>query len=233
MTDEDASSGMPVWIWIVVGIGLCIPLGLVATIMLTGGKSKDANTAATADGKPVAGRPINASSPGADMTLNVPVVHRALGGEPGPDGWCEAESAFGAFSVSLPGQFVDSSVKMPSKTGGYCIMNTVMTKDPVGTQFAVMHTQIYGEHPPGTSTDTVINSFAGRANVEKEEIRVGTLPATRLKVTASGVEAVLIIVNLPTDDYMVAAQAKIPGTDLAQFEKDQKRFFDSFKMTGK
>jgi hypothetical protein len=64
--------------------------------------------------------------------------HRQAAGEPGPDGWYEAQSTHGGFSVLLPGPFNDFTQTGLSEEGGKVIIHVVGMVSPMGVKYSAL-----------------------------------------------------------------------------------------------
>ena len=159
-------------------------------------------------------------------------MHRTQAGEPGPDGWCLAESTRGQFSVLLPGKFNDSLLKMATTTGGISVFHSVATKTPDGTDFNGAYIEVIGTRPPESESmvEVMVDRFKKLGGtVSKKDVVLAGLPGQQLHVKAQGTTAEMAIVKTPTGDYMLAVQRFGPiGADL---QKDIDRFLKSLKIT--
>ena len=162
---------------------------------------------------------------------NKVVVHRSQAGEPGPDGWCVAESTRGNFSIEVPGKFADLMVKSTTTTGGVGVFHTVSWMNDDRTEFTVLQTEIIGKRPPET-----INNAEGLteklkregAEVTRQPATLASFPADRLSVRAKGVAAEMMLLSMASSDYMVSVQWHPPANE--DFDDDIERFFSSFKV---
>lgn len=141
----------------------------------------------------------DASNPYAGIPDNQPVIHRVRAGEPDGDGWCLAKSTRGNFSVMLPGQYMDSMLKMPTTKGGTGVMHTVATKSPDGIEFNVLFSEIIGEMPDEDPLDGMTDRFKQLgATMTRTNIVLAGLPAVRMKVLVQGTAAEIIHVDATT-----------------------------------
>ena len=164
---------------------------------------------------------------------NEPLIHHARTGELDPDGWCRAKPTRGNFSVMLPGEYVDSMLKMPTKTGGLGVMHTVQTKTAEGVEFHVLQTEFFGGRPSGSPEESLIERFQRLgATVDQENVVLAELPALRLHVQAEGVAAEFILISSAENDYMLAVQSRPSNLGDAEHEANIERFFSSFQLTG-
>lgn len=162
---------------------------------------------------------------------NQPVVHRVRAGQPGKDGWRLATPTRGSFSVMLPGQFLDSMIKMPTTKGGIGVMHTVATKSADGVEFNVLQSEIIGEMPDENPIDGIVERFKKLgATLTRTNMILADLPAVRMRVKAQGVAAEIIHVDATNGYYMLAVQARPPQPDNPRLEADIERFFKSFKI---
>jgi hypothetical protein len=165
---------------------------------------------------------------------NKPVIHRTEAGDPGPDGWCVAESTRGSFSVKVPGKFSDSMVKSRTTTGGIGVMHTIARKTADGTEFSVLETEAIGERPPaaGDFVQRMIDEYRKKgAQVKRSETTLAGVRADRLSVEAKGVGGEIVLVTVADRDYMLGVQWRPPAR--AGLSDDVERFFKSFEVKRK
>ncbi|MGB0582267.1 MAG: hypothetical protein ACPGVU_21440 [Limisphaerales bacterium] len=187
----------------------------------------------TNDSSPPNHPPVTAilANPYEGIPDNQPIIHRARAGEPDAEGWCLAKSTRGRFSVMLPGQFVDTMIKMPTTTGGIGVMHSVSTRNADGLEVTVLHSEVIGKLPEEGPLKGMIQRFKDLgASVNQTEMLFVNLPAVRMRVSAQGVEAEFIHVDATNGSYMLAVQARPPQPDNTSLATDTERFFLSFKI---
>jgi hypothetical protein len=168
----------------------------------------------------------------ADVPEKTPFMHRSQAGEPGPDGWCLAESTRGGFSVMLPGKFDDSLLKMATTTGGVSVFHSVATKTADGADFNAAYIEVIGVRPPESESmvQVMVERFKNLGGtVSKRDVVLSGSPGEQLHVEAQGTTAEMVILKTPTGDYMLAVQTF--GSIGADLQKAIDRFLKSFKIT--
>lgn len=140
-----------------------------------------------------AARPAQASPKGIEF-------HRKAAGELGADGWYEATSTRGGFSVRLPGPFNDFTQTGLSSNGGKIVIHGIGRSTPGGVKYSAA--LMISVDDKGLPKSQAGDSFA----------RDGTLKARR-EVVCEGVRGIEIHVQEPK------SAAKMRGYDV-----DNKRY---------
>ena len=148
------------------------------------------------------------------------VMHRQMAGEAGADGWYEARSTKGAFSVRLPAQFNDFSVPASRQDNGHMAeLDVVGTKIQDIGKFSATCIRYLDKGP---NRDAVLAPFKGMGGMpfkdaQGEGMRVHS-PEGDTKVYALPSRTCLLVVEVYDDEVVTA--------DVVD------QFFGSFELGG-
>jgi hypothetical protein len=176
--------------------------------------------------------PKSFDDPYKDVASDEPIIHHALTGEVGSDGWCQAQPTRGNFSIMLPGQYTDVMTKSKTTAGGTGVLHTVSTTNSSGIEFTVLQTEILGEKPGGSTTLELLTAKFESigATMTKVDVVIADIKGVRLSVKTEGVAAEMILLSLANSDYQLAVQAAPEKLTDAENMTEFERFFESFEV---